>query len=73
MAGLFIDLKVDAAVALDANLVAKLAEVCPVGIFGVKPDGGLAIVEENLDECTLCDLCIEAAPDGCVTVVKLYE
>ena len=31
-----------------------------------------AIVEDNLDECTLCDLCMQASPDG-VKVVKLYE
>ena len=73
MAGLFIDVKVDAAVGGNAGLVEKLVEVCPVGIFAVSPDGGLAIVEENLDECTLCDLCIEAAPAGGVKVVKLYE
>jgi NAD-dependent dihydropyrimidine dehydrogenase PreA subunit len=72
MASLFIDVKVDAEVASDANLVAKLVEVCPVSIFGVKQGGGLAIVEENLDECTLCDLCIEVAPGG-VKVIKLYE
>jgi len=73
MAGLFIDLKVDPAVAADAGLVEKLVEVCPVGIFAKNDKGGLAIVDENLDECTLCDLCIEAAPDGGVKVVKLYE
>ena len=28
-------------------------------------DAGVAIVESNLDECVLCDLCIqEAAPEG---------
>ena len=32
----------------------------------------MAIVENNLDECTLCDLCMQASPDG-VRVVKLYE
>ena len=32
-----------------------------------------AIVEANLDECTLCDLCLEAAPGGKVRVVKLYD
>ncbi len=73
MAGLFIDVKVDAAVASDAGLVDKLVEVCPVGIFAKNDDGTLAIVEENLDECTLCDLCLEAAPDGGVKVIKLYE
>ncbi len=32
----------------------------------------LRIVEENLDECTLCELCMQAAP-GNVRIVKLYE
>ena len=31
------------------------------------------IVEENLDECVLCYLCVEAAPEGTVRVIKLYE
>jgi ferredoxin-like protein FixX len=70
---MFIEVKVDAKVAADAALSKKLAEVCPVNIFAQEPDGRLRIVEENLDECTLCDLCIQAAPAGTVRVVKLYE
>jgi NAD-dependent dihydropyrimidine dehydrogenase PreA subunit len=31
------------------------------------------IVEENLDECVLCELCINAAPEGAVKVIKLYS
>lgn len=73
MPGMFIDVQVDAAVAKDAALVKKLAEVCPVNIFAANADGTLAIVEKNLDECTLCDLCINAAPKGSVKIVKLYE
>ena len=57
MPGLFIDVKVADDVARDAELAAKLEEVCPVSIFKAA-DGGLEIVEENLDECTLCDLCL---------------
>ena len=72
MAGLFIEVKVDAAAAKDAAIAKKLTEVCPVSIFAQKDDGTLAIQEENLDECTLCDLCLEAAPKGAVKVVKLY-
>lgn len=68
----FIDVEVDATVAADAALAAKLAEVCPVDIFKAT-EGGVEIVEENLDECVLCKLCIEAAPAGTVRVVKLYE
>jgi NAD-dependent dihydropyrimidine dehydrogenase PreA subunit len=73
MPGMFIDVRVDAAVAKDAALVKKLAEVCPVNIFAANADGSLAIVEKNLDECTLCDLCLNAAPKGSVRIVKLYE
>ena len=69
---MFIDVKVDPAVAADAALSKKLTEVCPVNIFAQKTDGTLRIVDENLDECTLCDLCVQAAP-GKVRVVKLYE
>ena len=73
MAGMFIDVKVDATAARQPELVGKLVEVCPVAIFAQGEDGALRIVEENLDECVLCDLCIEAAPKGAVKVVKLYE
>ena len=68
----FIEVEVDASVAGDAELAAKLEEVCPVDIF--KAGGsGVEIVEENLDECVLCKLCIEAAPAGTVHVRKLYD
>ena len=50
-----------------------LTEVCPVDIFAEAGDGTLKIVAENLDECVLCYLCVDAAPEGTVRVVKLYE
>jgi NAD-dependent dihydropyrimidine dehydrogenase PreA subunit len=68
----FIDVEVDASVADDAELARKLEEVCPVDIFAAT-DSGVEIVEKNLDECVLCNLCVDAAPDGTVRVVKLYE
>ena len=73
MPGLFIDVKVSDEVAKDSAIVAKLTEVCPVDIFEQTQSGELRIVEENLDECVLCDLCISAAPSNSVEVVKLYE
>jgi NAD-dependent dihydropyrimidine dehydrogenase PreA subunit len=69
---LFIGVDVDEAVAGDPELAAKLEEVCPVDIFKAR-DGRLEIVEENLDECVLCELCINAAPAGTVVVKKLYS
>jgi NAD-dependent dihydropyrimidine dehydrogenase PreA subunit len=72
MAGMFIDVQVDPKVAADPALAKKLVEVCPVNIFAQDERGTLRIVEENLDECVLCELCIQAAPKG-VRVIKLYE
>jgi NAD-dependent dihydropyrimidine dehydrogenase PreA subunit len=68
----FIDVEVDASIATDAELAKKLEEVCPVDIFKAT-DGGVEIVAGNLDECVLCYLCVDAAPEGTVRVVKLYE
>ena len=70
---IFIDVEVDDPVARDADLARKLTEVCPVDIFAQAGDGTLKIVQENLDECVLCYLCVEAAPEGTVRVIKLYE
>jgi NAD-dependent dihydropyrimidine dehydrogenase PreA subunit len=70
---LFIDVEVDEQIARDPELARKLAEVCPVDIFAQAEDGTLKIVAENLDECVLCYLCVEAAPEGNVRVIKLYE
>ncbi len=72
MPGIFIDVKVGAKAAGDPAIAKKLVEVCPVGIFA-RDDGRFRVVEENLDECVLCDLCIAAAPKGAVQVIKLYE
>ncbi|MFP6663970.1 MAG: ferredoxin family protein [Deltaproteobacteria bacterium] len=72
MAGMFIDVKVDATIASDAAIAKKLVEVCAVDIFALTDAGGVTVVEANLDECVLCDLCVEAAPKGKVQVIKLY-
>ncbi len=68
----FIEVEVDEPARSDAELAKKLEEVCPVDIFSAT-DSGVEIVEASLDECVLCRLCIEAAPDGAVHVRKLYD
>ena len=73
MSNLFIEVEVAPEVAADATLSAQLAEVCPVDIYAQAEDGTLRLVEENLDECVLCRLCIDAAPPGTVTVRRLYD
>ena len=73
MNGVFISIGVDEAVAQDPQYAARLEEVCPVDIYAAGEDGTLRIVEENLDECVLCRLCIDATPPGTVRVNKLYD
>jgi NAD-dependent dihydropyrimidine dehydrogenase PreA subunit len=72
MAGTFIDVEVAAEVRDDGELAKKLEDACPVDIFAAR-DGRVEVVDENLDECVLCELCIAAAPPGKVRVVKLYD
>jgi NAD-dependent dihydropyrimidine dehydrogenase PreA subunit len=67
----FIDVEIDEEIKSDPELATKLEEACPVDIF--KADGGVEIVRENLDECVLCELCLDAAPDGKLAVRKLYD
>ena len=69
---LFIGVEVADEVASDAQLARKLEEVCPVDIFKAGADG-LEIVKDNLDECVLCELCLNASPPGAVRVIKLYD
>ena len=68
----FIDVEVDESVRDDAALAAKHEEVCPVDIYK-NADGQVEIVDQNVDECVLCKLCLEAAPAGTVHVKKLYD
>jgi ferredoxin-like protein FixX len=70
---LFIAVEVDDQAAADTELARRLTEACPVDIFAQQPDGGLEIVEQNLDECVLCRLCLDASPAGTVQIVKLYD
>jgi NAD-dependent dihydropyrimidine dehydrogenase PreA subunit len=70
--GVFIGVDVHESVRGDAALARKLEEACPVDIFAAV-DGRVEIVDENLDECVLCELCLDAAPPGAVRVVKRYD
>jgi NAD-dependent dihydropyrimidine dehydrogenase PreA subunit len=72
MAGTFIDVEVASDVRDDAELAKKLEDACPVDIYAARK-GRVEVVEENLDECVLCELCINAAPPGKVRVLKLYD
>jgi NAD-dependent dihydropyrimidine dehydrogenase PreA subunit len=70
--GTFIGVEVDDSVSGDGELARKLAEACPVDIYATT-ESGVEIVDENLDECVLCGLCLDASPPDTVKVIKLYD
>jgi NAD-dependent dihydropyrimidine dehydrogenase PreA subunit len=72
MAGTFIDVELGTTAAADLELAKTLTDVCPVDIFTVG-ETGVELVQDNLDECVLCELCINAAPAGAIKIVKLYS
>jgi NAD-dependent dihydropyrimidine dehydrogenase PreA subunit len=72
MAGLFIDVEVDDSVRGDVELAKQLEEVCPVDIYKAT-EQGVEVVQQQLDECVLCELCLKAAPPATVRVLKLYD
>ena len=72
MPGVFIDVEVADDIRADAEIAKKLEEACPVDIYAAR-DGRVEVVDENLDECILCELCVKTAPAGKLRVLKLYD
>ena len=72
MAGTFIDVELTGDARTDPELAKKLEEACPVDIYALR-DGQTEVVEDNLDECILCEMCVKIAPPGQVRVLKLYD
>jgi ferredoxin-like protein FixX len=69
---MFIRVEVDEPTASDPECAKQLASVCPVDIFAAE-SGRVAIVQQNLDECILCGLCLAVGRPGTVRVIKLYD
>jgi NAD-dependent dihydropyrimidine dehydrogenase PreA subunit len=55
-----------------AQTLTSLITLCPVNIFALH-DGQVVVQDERQDECTLCELCLTAAPVGALRIHKLYE
>lgn len=69
---MFIELKIDDSKCRSAQPCDKCVTGCPVDLF-VASSGVAGVDRENLDECTLCDICLQTCPSAAITVVKLYE
>jgi ferredoxin len=50
----------------------SLVALCPVDIFALDGER-LRVQPEQEDECTLCELCLNAAPAGAIVIEKLYK
>jgi NAD-dependent dihydropyrimidine dehydrogenase PreA subunit len=69
--GTFIEIRVDHS-ALPPEQARRLPPLCPVDIFELS-NGRLAVRADNEDECILCELCLEAAARGAITIRKTYK
>ena len=69
--GMFINVIIKDKIKKNKELAKQIIEVCPVDIFELK-DNELNTNEEFLDECTLCDLCINIVEDDSIIINKLY-
>jgi len=65
--GIFIQIEIDTTI-ITPPIRQQLARICPVDIFTAE-----GIAPENEDECTLCELCLGAAPAGGLRIRKLYK
>lgn len=69
--GLFITVSIDKDACLGKIACGKCIARCPVSIF--KEEEVPSVDVENEDECTLCNLCIEACEPDCILIKKEYE
>ncbi len=69
--GVFIVLQVDRKRCSNGATCARCVDVCPVDVFRLG-DNGLIVDADNEDECTLCELCLQACPRDALQLIKLY-
>lgn len=69
--GIFIKIDFDAE-SISPDLAHRLERLCPVDIYHTE-HGQLVVRPDREDECTLCNLCLQAAPAGALRIHKLYR
>ena len=68
----FVKLEIDLKRCLGIKKCGACIRVCPVNVF-FSSDGYPKLVEENEDECTLCNLCLQSCEVDAITLQKSYE
>ena len=69
--GTFIRIDVDGA-HISPSLGRALVGLCPVDIYALEGER-LTVRPDEEDECTLCALCLKAAPASTIVIHKLYS
>ncbi len=69
--GLFINVEIDEKTCVGIQQCGQCVTVCPVSIFQRK-DEIPEIDSDNEDECTLCNLCINACTPRSIAIIKRY-
>ena len=71
MLGMFVKVKINQKKFTSQDELWNTVKYCPVNVF--KFEGGRVIIdEENEDECTFCNICIENSPEDGIEIIKLY-
>ncbi len=69
--GVFIQIEIEPK-KISLDQARQLITLCPVDIFALD-NGELIARPDREDECTLCELCLELAAPGCITILKTYK
>ncbi len=69
--GVFIQIDVHQA-DIPLQTAEQLVSLCPVEIFTISGQH-LGVQLDHEDECTLCELCLNAAPAGSLIIRKIYK
>jgi NAD-dependent dihydropyrimidine dehydrogenase PreA subunit len=70
--GEFIKVEIDSIKCSGISGCGQCITVCSVNVFQRKASK-LVLIEDNEDECTLCNLCLEVCAPGAIAIHKLYE
>ena len=70
--GVFIKVSIDDKRCLGPEKSGECVGVCPVNIFEAREEK-VMVLEENEDECILCNLCLDKCPVSAISIKKLYE
>jgi len=70
--GEFINVEIDVGRCVGIKECGRCIRVCSVNIFGEAAYSPV-VVQENEDECVLCNLCIEGCHTDAIMIQKCYE